>query len=1179
MPTKELVIAGVTLTENGFFEQTKDALKGDVLSFLATQGFMELPIEPNVGLKKTARAEDEYLREHLHATLDNLPELDQDKVEDEHYFVASTLKEIAVEAKDRKDLPEDFVDKVATHILLELATPDAIEKYDLQALADKSGLSANKYQELEDLRTREKKISYADWTKKYKPTVKRLISVAGNASGAYEDDVLKMIVNNVDVLSKNLSKKAKVEILALRDEVLVTSIRRVGTRTIEACTKSEGKDDLTTEEKMIQLESYMSLLISGRNLFENSSDHVQMIKGMVADAVVELGQTEDGLFATMLLAGWREGWVPADKQFLSNSKHFNIEDIGEKNGHTYVYDLVKHVDRKVFDEVGSDLLEAGESTALTVLLGNHKRNGSVVAKWPIWALSRIADCYVEAGFANKSRGEKYKMKKRHGVLPKTLGFDSLRSVIMAVDFLSEVSHEKLSLEGGIPAMKEHYARNQTRIKVPEVLVSAENAKVLYLTDLRIGHKNLDIEFLDKAIDEIGKWKKKDRPSVVVLSDLVQGNFLSLQTGRKDTLVEGYADISIQYRKAKDIIDKLNALGIHVVVIQGDDAVRIAQDYTLKVLKEMGEMAKSLGADTSFSSFAEIYKIQQTPPYQAHNRFQFDIVGPYCLRSGRGLLNAAEVFGKSHGKIEISEYLMLFDVYTSIIKGEVPNAEYVAQLNMENIPLPGKEYDNLDIVDDAAMTIHTPNVDYTHRIFNRFTFSAEPRYSEFTTALTAWIGQMAAQGIQPADLTIAANQGMAAWVAVEDGTKWGAFGPTLHRSNAHEVGRILRAKGDPSWRSLATRKFGFQPATTQFELTEDKMLKVEIMTPTLLAKSMASHERRAIVLLQDWQQGSTTAKPVFQAKQLDYVMRNIARRYKVQMFANGDWIQGRNYHEFANESVGQGQVRIDQQADFNKAMLHASFDHRTAAELAQIESFDVTVGNHEWNSMHKFTGATHSRYIDETMRAIMQAHDPKGTRGLADRVQFHQAMMTRQGDYLVGTWSAPKQVDEFGILIQHLILDKMAKGPGGPSIFQMIPFITGLGGLFDRTDIFGFGHWHYGQGAVIGEKVGVVGPAWAGLSPYEFKLGYRPKPGFVTIYYGGGEPVSVEYGSMATLANHEIKDGPYSQQSLADHGFFDDEGHNPMIHPYAARMAVPQSAIAKKLWSEVDKLNYKADSTL
>lgn len=1108
--------------------------------------------------------------------------------------VVAARMETNTEKSEKKS--QDYLNRLTAHYLLQVVSPEFRVSYDqlvlhelINARVEKPSFTKKQDKLLQAALAHGGELQYKkDWQEG--GVGKAVTTLIGDLSkiggGLWESKGGEGYVTELETvlstLEGKLPKSAKTEVEEHRHALVSSSFHtyaEVFRKEIHKA-RGEGKNgpDLL---KVVENFTRNSLIARDFLLSDKQSDRYDAFGKDVQGVIDDLARHKHGLYSAVVLIGWREGTL--DGQDAKGVPQL-VEETVAREREPYLYDLLKVVDRAVFDEVGSILRTAEVATDFVELMALAKDADlrKITAEWPDCVLSRVADCFVEAGFVSKMKGGKYRVKERHGVLPAHVGFDSLREVMMAADFLGYMSHEKVSMEGGLATMVEQYKKNRAKNAVPEVLVNSPDGKVLYLTDLRIGNKSLDAEFLEKVISEMESWKTEDRPSTVVLSDVIQGNFLSLQTARKDSLMEGYGDISAQFRRAKDVIDRLQGMGMHVVVIQGDDAVRISKDYTLRILREMGEMAKPFSGDTSFSNFWDITKLQQIPAYETHRKFQFDVVWPYCLRSGRGLLNAEEMATKTNldeNKLHISEYFMLFDVYASILKGEEPNSEYTANLNMDNIPLPGKEFSKFDIVDDAAMTVHTPSADYTHRIFNRFTFSAEPRYGDITSAMMAWIGQMAAGGVQPADLTIATNQGLAAWVAVEDGTKWAAFAPTLHRANAQERGRILRTTGDPAWRSLATRKVGFVPGTVGFELTQNKMLNVEIMTPKLLEKSLASKERRAIVIFQDWQQGSPSAKPPFQAKQIDYVMSVIAPHVRVQMFANGDWGQMRNYHEFANESVSQGLVRIDQQADFNKAILHNSFDFRSAAELDQIESFDVTVGNHEWNSQHKFTGATHSRYIDETMRGIMQAHDPKGSRGLAERVQFHQAMMTRSGDYLVGTWTAVKQVEDFGILIQHLILDKMAKGPGGPSVFQMIPLISGTGGLMDKTDIFGFGHWHYGQGAVVGEKLGVVGPAWAGLSPYELKLGYRPKPGFVTIYYGGGEPVNVEYGSMETLARHQIKDGPYSQASLADHGFFDDPGHDPLIHPYAARGAVPQSALAKFMWSEVDKLNYQPDSFL
>jgi hypothetical protein len=1177
MQSKELIVGNVNISEGDFFTESKEKIKGDVWAFMVAQGAREFPKEPNTKLKKGVREEETFLHNHLLSTLTTMPELDQEKVDDHQFSISEDLTMIAMEAKKRKDLPENFVDRVAAHILLELASVEAIQRYDLQTLSETVGLPEPEAKTLQELSQAEKAVSYAEWSGKYKGAVAALMEESGKQEGVYEDGALKMAVNSIELLATKVSKRARKEMLTLRDELVLDTVKKVGSAAIVECLIPEEKG--VKRDRIGKLESYLALLLSSNKLFEGV-ENKKLLEDMVTSQVRELGMVEGGLYSTVLLSGWREGWVAGDKQFLPKKEHFHIAQVGEPNGHTYLFDLMDVVDKSVFNEIGSDLLEAHEKTSLTTLLGAHKRKGSVIAKWPVSALSRVADCFVETGYVKKMSGGKYKVKKRNGSSIPSLGYDSLQSIRLAHKYLffGDKAKPKLETLGDVERI---YDRANEEIKVPEIVLGVDNTKTLYLTKVEFGHKDVDLKFIGQVIEQVRDLPESERPSVVVLSDLVQGSFHFTDKRKRLALAGEMASADAQFKASKMLVDQFRAMGIEVVVLQGDDAQLMSEDYTVEALRMLQNMASPLrDRDKSFVTYWQIDQLKQTEAWDRHSKFQWEVVYPYCIRSGRRLRSADEVEAMTNGAIRMEEYLMLMDAYERENNGEELPSEYLKVLELENIPFKDREFEGLHIVDDVNLVL-SPNdgsKDFTQRIFNRLGFGRTPLYGDPMTSLVQVSGSMAAEGETLPDLMVLTSQDQIVGKSADQGT-WLASTASPHRTDLNQKGSVLRTTGDSSWRQVTNRRVLARPATTSYENTADGHHKVEIMTPTLLEKSVET-EPTAIVLLQDWQIGSHSAHVDLPPKLLDYIVTEIAPNYKVLIGANGDLIQGVNYPGAALDN-GPMLGSVDSQSRFTSELIKSSLAHFSYGQLDPILEWMLTRGNHEWNSGKKFFGATHTKYVEDALTEILRSRvaPSEVENELRKRVKDYTTMETRDGDFVTNAWTAIRPVGAYGLVMQHLFVDKMAKGQGGLPVYQFKTAIQGIGDLHDQTDLMLTGHWHNGQYVVYGEKVAGIGPSLAGQSIYEWNLGYRPRMGALIAYLGGGgkpAPLTLDFMSVEALRNHKIKDGAFSDQALADEGYTTDPGFDPKRNGFANRIGL-HSAMQKKLWRMVDEVNFSTSS--
>jgi hypothetical protein len=173
-------------------------------------------------------------------------------------------------------------------------------------------------------------------------------------------------------------------------------------------------------------------------------------------------------------------------------------------------------------------------------------------------------------------------------------------------------------------------------------------------------------------------------------------------------------------------------------------------------------------------------------------------------------------------------------------------------------------------------------------------------------------------------------------------------------------------------------------------------------------------------------------------------------------------------------------------------------------------------------------------------------------------------MTPAGEYATGDVGI-EYFGEFGVLIQHYLMERGAKGAtGGLPVYQASQFVAGGGDNMKSIDILMAGHWHHPQYGLFNDKVAVVGGSMAGQSDYELKLGYRPTPGGTIVHMGGGKPTQLEFVSEQALQSHKIKTGRFTDAQLAEEGYVSDPDFKPARHGIFLPDSFPKSALQKKL---------------
>lgn len=1198
MASKELVIGGVTIGERDYFPEAKGQLNGDILAFLASVGGMELPdpsqVQANKGIvqQKSHEQETNYLSAHLKNTLTHIPGMDNQKIKSKLENTVYELSEIAVEAKKRKDLPEDFVDRVAAHYLLEMASTEAKSTFDLSVLVEmldsnlgeRRTLTEKQAEMLFELTKAKGQIKHSEkWLHKYAPAVKAFaqdlseVGVGiwqGNNGETYLDEIKNVFTSWED----KLQKRGTIEIGDIVSETITKTFKQYSDSFSEQLIPDldAGKNGKAMRNR---IEDFAINATYARDLV--STDAMRKKSGIELYALAKkLSPYKNGMYSAMLLVGWHEGvaGLPRDSKGNQNVVESKVSVGNER--YLYLHDMVEHVDRKVIDSIGALLTHAKNPRSLEMLLSQNADDKAfkVIRDWPMWALSRVADSFADAGYVSKMSSGLYKLKKDKGQYVSSLDYDSLRSVALAHKFMYSGKNKKPEIKG-ISSLKQIYERNNQLIKIDKLDFDVPRAKIDFLSKVEIGYEDLDAEFIERKIEELRKKDPADRPAVIVLSDVIFGTFLITKKSKRLTLADGMNSLDTQFALAKELVDQFLELGIKVVVMKGSDGWDLADNQAVKAVQRLQKKSASLaGLNEQFIDYHDADVIRQSETYDKNLQFQWNVIFPYCLRMGRSLMNADEVADKTGGEVKIEEYLLLQQIYDLHAIGEPIPQEYLQVVDLSQIPFKDKVFkDELYIVDDAIVTLNPTDgtKPFVVSLWERFANAPATLMGNPISALKIVANEAAATGREKYDLTVTTSQMWGTGVGTALNTMV-ASTPGTHTYNADKQGSHRRATGNSTHRQMMR---GTPPvaSSNSFEKGRGHTI-VEFESKLIYDKSYATPPS-AVVLVQDLQIGGDTARLDLIPKYFDYIMTQVAPVQDTYWGFNGDITHGVN---FPGAAISNAPTRLNstaKQNELGRDLFEASLGHFNAQELANIKKWMNLPGNHQWNTKTRDTGELYIQWIEDLVKGrLRSAYGPSITEAeLRRRVKTYQTMQTADGDLMLDAWTAIEPIGEVGLMMQHLILDKMAKGGGDIPVFQFKNFINGVGELAAKTDISLYGHWHHKMWMQLGHKVAGVGPALAGQSYYEWKLGYRPQIGALIVRFGGGKPVSFDYIDARALYNHKIQDGAFSPAALADEGFVTDKEFIPGQHGFGGLSNGPKDAVQKKIWSMINRINDQPSS--
>ena len=687
------------------------------------------------------------------------------------------------------------------------------------------------------------------------------------------------------------------------------------------------------------------------------------------------------------------------------------------------------------------------------------------------------------------------------------------------------------------------------------------AKIFYASELLIGNRASDVDYFLTTINDIANGSHEDKPDAVVLSGLVQGDFKFRQKSQRSTLRPELQDMDKQFAFAKQALDHAASIGVPVVYSLSSEDRQVAEAYTDVVFRRMQKQAASHDSDDDSMSVSSHDKLRAHPEWITHYRFQTDVVYPYCLRAGRRLKTGQELYDMTNGAVDVDEYLLLWESHKRAVAGKKPRKNAQAVIDFDNL----KNTKQLTIVDDFNHIIKTRKKQYHDKIRHSMGLTATSKSNNHLDKAQAWRGLDAANGNDNYDNLIIMHEQEAVGVVHPEGAGIHSIGGMINpESHIDEKGSVSNAYGNSVHRLRTTRKRAHSPSATSIERFDDGRQRVTIHNKKLREKSESIPNRTAIAKFCDWQTGSITARPDYQAKFADMVFHNIAKEHDVLIMGGDDFLHGRNYPDFPNESQSTGLMSMDSQTVFIRELLDNSLRDIDPDVLKRMK-VSATIGNHEWNSgTKKWHGYS---FIDYFVDAFQQAYVANGftPEEAKERVKMSDTLITDKGEALK-TYSAIEYVGDIGIESRHFSMERGGKGSGGNlPVYQTNDQAVGLGAAKQSIDVNINGHWHHPQYALFGDKLAIVNGSLAGLSGYEYERGYRPVVSGMILYVGGDKPPEIEFILEDALINHKIASGPYSDKEIRqEEGFSDDRNFDPYRHGVMLPEVFAKSALQKKL---------------
>ena len=770
-------------------------------------------------------------------------------------------------------------------------------------------------------------------------------------------------------------------------------------------------------------------------------------------------------------------------------------------------------------------------------------------------LKLINKSEVSYKFPDKKKNQKYLLS---GSLELTEGWQQAKSSMVDGSDIK-------TLDDYVETLKEH---NEKRaISELTIETNKEGFSIAPINALKLGHQDSleGLKLVREYLQHITTLADDEQPDVLLVSDLMQGVFKHNQSQKRSAIPSKLQDANAQFRTAHELLDEMRATGIPVVVSMGENDHREAKDYATDAVRELEEMLSD-AQKNDFVHFGQLYKYSQNAMWQEFRQFALDYVIPLGQKYGRRLRTGNEMELDSGGTISQSEFMHL---YEHIKLGYTLSP--VTGIDPDDLIEPGHWNNDGSIVyvDDCDLVFKLSDgreerVKYRHAL-GLTAESLTSNHMKNSQKLLGALGMAAATLDDLPTALMTGQQKEAAMVTHSGVDIVSSPGLTNPMNSVDTRAFYRRTTGDDSLRAFTSRGRAWTPGIYEYSRPAEGIVRYTIYDNDIVERSR-SIPRMAIVTYNDWQTGSPTAH-------LDMVVhaQALAQRYATRMpvaiHGEGDFIHGFIYPNMAREAQAIGLMDLDSQSEMNNGIIRDTWKETPNMVKAGVFDLMWQWGNHDEEQRMR-TPSNHSRNVDSTLEVWRHVLDNPDV-ALDDSIVRTERVFQGEDGTPVPTWIGRPRYGDVNMAISHFhINSKNYKGGVGLAAYDPFKRLEGMGGFEDIQIASGAHHHNRMHAKANGLWVDIGDANAAGQSEFENMLGMHHSNMSVKVReIGDGQPMTVTYYTEKALVKEDIKYGPYSQEQLADAGYFDDPGANPLRYGMYSLDGSPKTAIQKRLWTK------------
>lgn len=731
---------------------------------------------------------------------------------------------------------------------------------------------------------------------------------------------------------------------------------------------------------------------------------------------------------------------------------------------------------------------------------------------------------------------------------------------------------------------------------------SQSIKMLHMAEFELGNKDSAIDFMDEMIGWIQTAPPEDKPDVVILHGMYEGDYRVLDKPQKGAVVGEYLNLGLQLKHVREYIDKIQQAGVKVIMNTGDKDRAIALGLAKELNQRWNKYAKEYYKDKKneekqgqSASDEKQQKISRNmvdiDDWQGYNdalkdpnfwrlRSFFENFGlPYMMRTGRELRSAEEMWDESGGEVAVEEAILLFEAVERLRdsggKKKGLTREQKRWLDVDAI-----FNQELPIYDDfylAGKTKDDPEA-IVHLIsHNKLAFSDKPAYQDTVGKKLSFFHQAGNQDIPLPDAMIAAhtNEGSIVDAGVLVMNLPGMQNGFNHLGQKAEVTSV---PGHKTQRQSETRGRTHPAGAIEVEAFHDGIMIYSIFGEGWTEYADSLEDQIYIPLICDWQTHSRTAVPEMQARLLDYIRTKITQRGRVHFQTGGDLYHGMIYKDDKFENEGVGMHKMSTQIRFVDEMLAIDQSNYTRDQALMIASLLIEIGNHEWQNGTVEHGASFHEAIKMRFAHFFQKLG-LSDQEIDDMIKFHDQTVFPDGSS-IRSFDAHAMYGAYAMRLTHFPLERGYGGKGGSGNPAQNGYegMTAPGPNTASVQLIRTAHLHHFSVHQSGRKFSMIDPSMARASGFEYRRGMWAKPGAAILMLGGKKPPQIMVIPQGVLLLHKIKEGPYSEEQLNEQGLFTDKDFVPGTTSTWSPDGFPKEALQKHFLRRAQQLSLGEGTT-